>query len=288
MNIIYFNQQYIEKDQARVPVMDRGFLFGDAVYEVIPYFKGQPLGQIAHLERLQRSLSCIDIKACPSSEQWLNILETLIEKNQLSTDNFSIYIQVSRGSTEQRTHVPSLNNTPTLVAFCMPMTSPDPTHAHKAILAEDTRHTMCHVKSTNLLANTILLQKAHQQGALEVILHKQGYITECSSSNVFIVKDRIIQTPPESNNILSGITRAIVLELAKQHALTYQESLISVAEIKNADEIWITSSTKQICPITQLDDSRVGTGQAGPIWAKMSKLFTQHQQALERTKETPQ
>jgi D-alanine transaminase len=286
MNIIYFNQNYIEKEKARIPVMDRGFLFGDSVYEVIPYFNGQPLGQTGHIQRLQRSLTHLNIPINNSIEQWRKILDQLISLNNLGSENFSIYIQISRGAMEYRAHTPEENIQPTLVAFCMPMNQPNPLNNHKAILAEDTRHNMCHIKSTNLLANTVLLQSAYQQDALEVILHKNGFITECSSSNVFIVKNKIIVTPPQNNNILSGITRGIVLNLAKKHKLPHQEAPISIAELKAADEIWVTSSTKQICPITQLENNAVGNGNIGSVWKTLSKLFNQHLQTLHGPKET--
>jgi len=286
MNFIYFNQKYIEKDKARIPIMDRGFLFGDSVYEVIPYFNGQPLGQTAHIKRLQRSLTHLNIPVSHSTEQWGKILDHLINLNELGAENFSIYIQISRGAMEFRAHTPQKNIQPTLLAFCMPMNPLDPLTNHKAILATDTRHNMCHIKSTNLLANTVLLQSASQQNALEVILHKNGFITECSSSNVFIVKGKIIITPPESNDILSGITRGIVLALAKKHTLPHQEAPISIAELKTADEIWVTSSTKKICPITQLENNPVGNGNIGPVWKTLSELFNRHIQALHEPKET--
>ena len=176
---------------------------------------------------------------------------------------------------EQRAHVPSDKLSPNVIAFCMPMSTPNPNLNHKAILAEDTRHALCNIKSTNLLANTLLLQKARQQGALEVILHRQGFITECSSSNVFIVDNGAIRTPPESELILSGITRALVLELARNNAFECHEKPISVAEIISADEVWVTSSTKLISPITHLDEYTIGNGMPGPVWNTIINLFHQ-------------
>jgi D-alanine transaminase len=276
MNIIYFNQQFIPQEDACISIMDRGFLFGDAIYEVIPFFDGTPLGLQPHLKRLSDNAKKLNIINPHTESEWKNIFSEMIKRNNIQKTSFSVYLQITRGSHPTRQHLIPANCNPTVVAFCYPMQPLDHTQTHKAILLKDTRHELCAIKSTNLLCNTLLKQQAAEQNATEAILYKKGYITECTTSNVFIVKNKQLITPSLDHNILPGITRRIVLNIAAEHQYNCIEDSISIEQLKQADEIWITSSTKEICPITILDGQPVGNGSCGDLWHTFMTLFNQY------------
>jgi D-alanine transaminase len=281
MNIVYLNKQFIEKEDARVSIMDRGFLFADAIYEVIPFFNGHAIEKNNHLDRLNRNASACNL-SIKDRDYWNQIIDKLIKKNNLKLSNFSIYFQITRGSHPTRSHAPPIENTTTEVAFCMPLKTIDPYQNHHAILIKDTRHLTCHLKTTNLFANTQLKQAALKQNAIEAILHLNNYITECTSSNVFIIKENHILTPSLDHNILPGITRNLVIQLIKQTEHPCSETSITTQEVQSADEIWVTSSSKGICPITKLDNKPVGAGSIGPVWKRVHQLYSE----LIRSKET--
>jgi D-alanine transaminase len=283
MNRVYLNKKYLNKETASISIMDRGFLFGDSVYEVIPFFDGKAVGLDQHLARLNNSSEMIQLPQVHTREQWHKIISELVTTNSLKEQSFSIYIQVSRGSYNSRRHVHNQEIKPTVLAFCAPITTLDPLEPHKAILLEDTRHGLCAVKNTNLLSNTRLKQTAELQGAIEAILHSDNQITECTSSNVFIVTNNTVITPPLEQNILAGITRGIILAIAKTKNHPCIESNISITDIQQADEIWITSSTKQILPITYLNDKPVGNGTVGPIWKIFNTYYKEYKQATNTT-----
>ena len=206
MEFVYLNNQFVAQENARIPVMDRGFLFGDAIYEVIPFFNGRGFGMREHLERLMTSGTKSNIPIRPHSH-WETVIDSLIKKNNMNDLDFSVYIQVSRGTYPTRSHAIPKQLETTEVAFCMPLRKVDLSQTHRAILREDTRHQHCHIKSTNLFANTQLQQIAQDNNAIECILHQGTRVTEGTSSNVFIVKRQKILTPSLEHNILRGITR---------------------------------------------------------------------------------
>lgn len=275
MDIAFVNEQFIPKQEATISIMDRGFLFGDSVYEVIPYFNQSPIGLKEHLQRLTDSLNQLKIRNPYSSEQWQALFNELIEKNNLAqTPQFMLYCQVTRGADKKRQHTIESNSQPCVVLFCAPIKnfSAYQQHGAKAITYPDQRHQLGHIKSTNLLANVLALQAAQNNGALEAILYRDDRVIECTSSNLFIVKNNQIITPPQDPLMLSGITRHLVINQVKKLNIGVLEQTITLNELQQADEIWITSSTKSLIPITQLNDKIIGNGKPG----KIGKRCQQH------------
>ena len=275
-DIVYLNGNFITQDQARVSIMDRGFLFGDGIYEVIPVFNGKLFGLNEHMARMEKSLSAIQMKNPLSHAEWKKILKNLLVQNNKTTGNHAFYCQVTRGAGETRTHTFSADLKPTIVAFLTPGTSHTSDELQKgfsAISAEDSRRRDCYIKAIALLPNILHLQDAKSKGAIEAILIRNNEVTECTSSNLFIVKDNKILTPPLSKHILSGVTRNIIIKLAKENKFEIAETKITKEMLQNADEIWVTGCIKEICPIVILDEKPVGTGKVGDIWKNIVSLY---------------
>jgi D-alanine transaminase len=269
-NPVYLNGDYVPLSEAKISVLDRGFLFGDGVYEVIPWYQGRFLGFAAHIQRLNNSLKNINLDFSYSLEQWLQIFLPLMDNQR----NQSIYLQITRGVAPKRDHLFPSNPQPTVLAICNEIPPfPDRALGVKAITLADQRWAWCQIKSTALLANVLLKQQAADQGASEAILIKHDYVTEGSASNIFAVIDGVLRTAPKTNAILAGITREIILDLAQQHHLPCAEQAISVAELKTASEIWLSSSTREIVPIVELDGVAVANGQAGAVWQQMHSWY---------------
>lgn len=279
MNTVYLNGTFIPKQNATISIMDRGFLFGDSIYEVIPVHHGKLIGGPQHFERMQHSLQALVLE-CPFANyaEFFDICQKLLVENNLVGNNCALYFQISRGAEEFRLHRVPRDIKPTVVAFCMefkPKSLAELTQGFKAITHHDLRRDTNYIKSTSLLTNVMLYEKGREHGALETILLRNGIVFECTSSNLFIVKDNIIKTPPLSAIILAGVTRSLILEFAAEQGITALETEISEAELHNADEIWVTGSTKEICPIVQLDDHPVGNGRVGPMWQRINTLYQQ-------------
>lgn len=247
--------------------MDRGFLFGDGVYEVIPVYQGKLFRMDAHLERLQKNLDTVQILNPYTHNQWLEILTQLLSYSQ--AQNQSLYLQITRGVDTQRKH--SFKNlTPTVYIESNPLIKKDKTTLKKgfsAITRPDIRWSRCDIKTTSLLANTLYAQAAQEQQVEEVILHRNNIVTEGASSNVFMIKDTTLYTHPINHYILSGITRDLVTESASACNLTLKESAFSVDDLLSADEVWISSSTREIMPITQIDNRNINHARVGCYWA---------------------
>ncbi|MCF6282208.1 MAG: D-amino acid aminotransferase [Candidatus Polarisedimenticolaceae bacterium] len=274
MDLVYLNGDYMPLHEARIPVMDRGFLFGDAVYEVIPAYHGRLFRLHEHLQRLDNSLQAIGLQNPLSYDAWQEILQRLVAQ-QPEIDQ-SVYLQVTRGIYAKRDHSFPEQVEATVLAMCSPFGQPGSSINDLGIAAitlDDIRWDYCNIKTTALLANVLLRQQAVESGAVEAILIRHGNATEGAASNLFIVQDGKIITPPKSHSILPGITRDVVLELAEQSGLTYSEADISQQQLESANEIWLTSSTREIMPVTQLNDHPIGDGKPGPIWQKMYSLY---------------
>ncbi len=274
--IVFLNHEFIDISQANISITDRGFLFGDGIYEVIPVYQQNMFRFDAHMQRLQQSLAAVNINCTLKPNDWQVILNKLIANANNPQEDHSIYIQITRGSAPQRSHYLQNDLTPTIFARCSP--SPLPSietlrQGANVITHQDCRWDWCYIKSINLLPNTLLCQLAYSQGAKEAILIRDGNAIECTSSNLFIVKNNIIITPPKSKNILGGITRDFILELATQQQLPFAEQDIALAELYQADEIWFTGSTKSIVPATKIDDRIIGNGNVGPVWETMIKHY---------------
>ena len=265
MSTVYLNGRFIPLEQATVSVLDRGFNFADGVYEVIPVFSGRLFRLPEHLERLDNSLSGISLSLDYDSRTWRSVLDELLNLNQVSGDS-TIYIQVTRGAAE-RNHFYQSGYTPTVFAMCKPLSGLDVSMGISAILHEDIRWEYCHIKSVALLPNVLLKQYARDKdGSHEAILSRDGYVTEGAASNVFIVLDNAVRTPPKSNRLLPGITRDLVVELIGKSGDPCLEVPVAEKELLQADEIWITSSTLGIAPVVRLDGRPVGDGKPGPVW----------------------
>jgi len=274
---VYLNGEYILLSEAKVSVLDRGFLFGDGVYEVIPSYQGDLFRMQDHLDRLQDSMSKIRLELPYSFEQWMEILTPLLD----SSKDQAIYLQITRGVAPKRDHAFPKNPVPTVFAMCSdikPFAGIET--GVKALTMEDSRWEMCNVKATTLLANVLLRQQAVEQGCAEAILHRNGYVTEGAASNLFAVIDGILITPEKTAEILPGITRKVILELARENDFELSEEIISLEALQMASEIWITSSTREIIPVVELDSKAVGEGTPGPVFDKMNQLFQQYKKSV--------
>lgn len=270
MALVYLNGDYVELEQARINVLDRGFTFADAVYEVIPVFNGSVFRFEEHIQRLDNSLREIYMENPLQPGQWQKIFERLTQA--VAAADQSIYLQVTRGVTE-RDHDIDLADTPTVFVMSRPLQKKDLDSGIKVITHDDIRWSYCHIKATTLLASVILRHRAKQQGAKEAILIREGHVTEGAASNVFLVKDNIVYTSPSDNEVLPGITRELILELLQAGGIAFREEKIPAAMLTAADEIWIASSTWEIVPVIQLDDKPVGSGQPGPVWQQALQLY---------------
>lgn len=280
MNTVYLNGQYISADQAKVSVFDRGFLFSDSVYEVIPFYQGVGFRLDEHLQRLEHSLRALRIKM---DFDWISMLTHLVDLN--GAGNLSVYLQVTRGSAGKRVHAIDPDLVPTVFACCQPIRDiyqdgVERVEGIKVIVTADLRWHRCDIKSTSLLPNILVLQQAKEAGAQEALLQRDGLLTEGASCNFFIVEQGVIYTPPVGTEILSGTTRALILQLADQHGVPRQEIDIDYQRLINADEVWISSSTRAIVPVLQVDDYIIGDGQKGPLWQRMFEIFTRYQHKL--------
>ena len=277
---VYLNGRFLPQDQAFVSVLDRGFVFGDGVYEVIPVYGGQLFRFDEHMQRLNNSLAAIRLDNPLNNAEWQTLLNTLILKH--GGGEQSLYLQLTRG-VAPRDHPFPANTTPTVFASSSPLIPVAPELLAKgasAITLEDTRWKHCNIKTISLLPNILLRQQALEANAQEAILVRDGLVTEGSASNLFIVSHGIIKTPPNSPFLLPGITRDLLLELAAANHIACQICDISHHELLHADEVWIASSSRELLPITHIDDQTIGSGHAGPIWQTMNQLYQRYKQAL--------
>ncbi|HLD84662.1 MAG TPA: D-amino acid aminotransferase [Coxiellaceae bacterium] len=278
MSIVYLNGQFVPQEKATVSIMDRGFLFGDGVYEVVPIFQGKLFRCDAHLARLDRSLNAIQIKNPHTITEWKTIFHDLLTQNKITTSDHSLYCQVTRGADTTRNHLFSDQLTPTVVAFLLPVkktSNAELEAGYAAITSEDDRRSDGFIKAIDLLPAILKLQKTKNAGAFEAILIRNNAVTECISSNVFIVKNNVLITPPVSRYILRGITRDLIITLARENNISVEEKIMTPDMLKTADEIWVTGSTKELAPIVTLDNQPVGNGKTGPLWHKM-KIWYEH------------
>ncbi len=286
MPTVYLNGTFLPIEEACVPVTDRGFLFGDGVYEVIPAYGGKLFRLAHHLQRLQNSLNGIRLENPLSDRAWKSLLSELLERNRDPADavnDQSVYLQVTRGSAAKRDHSFPENITPTVFASSNPVPEADPAIAQQGVAAislDDIRWQYCDIKAVTLLPNVLLRQQAVDRNAVEAILIRDGLVIEGAASNVFVVSEGNIQTPPKSTQMLPGITRDLVLELAAQHTMPYLVTDITEKQLRQADEIWLTSSTREIMPVTRLDGQAVGSGKPGPLWKTMTGHYRVYKEAV--------
>ncbi len=280
--IVYLNGAFMPLDEARIPVLDRGFIFGDGVYEVVPAYTRRPFRLAEHLRRLQHSLDGIRLANPFSDSEWTALMHQIVAKNE--GDDQSIYLQVTRG-VARRDHAFPRDVKQTVFMMSSPLTTPPQAQIDRgvaAITASDFRWLKCDVKSVSLLGNCLLRQMAVDAGAVEAILFRDGKLTEASASNVFVVKNGVLLAPPKNNLVLPGITYDVVLEIAHAREFEVEVREISEAETRNADEIWVTSSTKEVLAITTLDGKPVGDGAPGMLFRRMHALYQEFKREVMR------
>jgi D-alanine transaminase len=276
-NPAYLNGRYLPVEDAHIPVLDRGFLFGDGVYEVIPAYRGRLFEFEAHMARLAGSLAAVRIGNPHTLEEWRGIFAPLLEDG---IDQY-VYLQITRGAAPKRDHLFPENVLPTVFAMSSPVPPyPERETGIKAVCLEDSRWDNCNIKAITLLANVLLRQEAFERGGAEAILVRNGFVTEGSSSNVFAVLNGSLITPPLGRDILPGITREVILKIAQDNLISYRERSITIDDLKQAEEIWIASSVREIVPVIELDGRPVGGGKPGPVWQKVNRLFQAYKQSV--------
>ncbi len=280
--IVYLNGEFMPLEQARVPVLDRGFIFGDGVYEVIPVYSRHPFRLPEHLRRLQHSLDGIRLANPLSDTEWIKLTHDIVARNQ--GDDQSVYLQITRGAAK-RDHAFPAGAKPTVFMMSSPLATPAKElvdNGVPGITATDYRWLRCDVKSVSLLANCLLRQAALDAGAVEVVMFRDGYLTEGSSSNIFAVKSGRVLAPPKNHLVLPGITYDVVLELAAAHGIPFEVREIPEREVKTADELWLTSSTKEVLAITTLDGKPVGSGRPGAVFRRIHPLYQEFKRKVMR------
>jgi D-alanine transaminase len=282
--VCYLNGKYLPLGEARVSPLDRAFLFGDAVYEVVPVYAGRPFRLREHLDRLVRSLAGIRIDPPLTHAEWDGILKTLIERNG-GGDQY-VYFQVTRGAELARNHAWPAGLEPTVFAFANALEPASPALLEQgvaAITAQDIRWARRDIKSTALLANALLKKLAVDAGAFETILLERGELTEGSSTTVHVIGGGEIHTPPNGHHILPGTTRDVVTELAARSGIPSASRRVTEEELRGADEIWLAFASRGVLPVTRLDGEPVGTGRPGPLFARMHAAFVSYVRELAGT-----
>jgi len=275
---VFLNGEFLPAEQAKVSVFDRGFLLGDGVYEVIPVYAGKCFQLAGHLIRLQASLDGVRMKNPLSMKEWQTMIEQLVERN--ADGEQSVYLQVTRG-VAPRDHVFPQGVHPTSFAMSNPLQALPKkykTDGIAAITLPDIRWQNCNIKAITLLPNSLLKQQAQDVGAQEALLIRDGYLTEGAASNAYAVIDGTIYTAPKDEKVLPGITREVVLELAEKNGIPVIEQAVSEDQLKQAQEVWVSSSTKEVLPVTMLDGEIVGEGVPGPVWKQIDTLYQQYKQ----------
>lgn len=281
-DIVYLNGEFMPLEAARIPVLDRGFIFGDGVYEVIPVYSGHPFRLPEHLRRLQHSLDSIRLANPMSDAEWTKLTQDVIARN--AGEDQSVYLQVTRGAAK-RDHAFPKDAKPTVFMMSSPLVTPPREQIEngvQAITATDYRWLKCDVKSISLLGNCLLRQTAMDAGAVEVVLFRDGFLTEASASNVFVVRNGIVLAPPKNHLVLPGITYDVVLELLAAHGIAHEVREVPEQGVKTAQEIWVTSSTKEVLAVTTLDGKAVGGGKPGAVFRRVYQLYQEFKREVMR------
>lgn len=280
MSLVYLNGAFIPLEEAKISVLDRGFTFGDGVYELIPVYERKIFCLEAHINRLNNSLKAIYMENPLTLGQWEEIMNRLIRENP---DDFqSLYLQVTRGVSE-RDHSITFDGNPTVFVMNRSVKRKDFSSGINAVTCEDIRWRYCNIKAITLLPSVLLRHEAKQKNADEAILYREGKVTEGAASNVFIVKNNVVTTPVKDNFLLPGITRDLVVKILNEAGIKCEESTILQDELMTAEEIWITSSTWEVVPVINLDGRQVGMGKPGPVWHRCFELYQDFKQTIMNT-----
>ena len=270
---VYLNGRFLPLEDAKISVLDRGFIYGDGVYELIPVYHRQPFRLRQHLARLQRSLDGIRMVNPHTDAEWESIIRELVARTAF--DDQGVYFQVTRG-VAKRDHSFPLDVAPTVFMMSNPLSLPTAEQVERGVAvvtAIDERWLHCDLKTISLLGNVLARQRATDAGAAETVLFRNGFLTEASASNVFIVRDGVILGPPKDNQILPGITYDAAFELARGGGLAVEVRPISRDEALAADEMWLSSSSKEVLAVTIVDGKSFAGGSPGPVFRKMHELF---------------
>jgi D-alanine transaminase len=281
--MVFLNGEFVALEDAKVPVLDRGFIFGDGVYEVVPVYSRVPFRLDEHLARLERSLQAVQIRNPYGRAEWRRIIGELVARQPF--EDQGVYFQVTRG-VAKRDHAFPKNAVPTVFMMATPLVNPPRELVEQgaaAVSAVDYRWQRCDIKSTSLIGNVLLRQLSAEADAVETILFRDGKLTEASASNAFIVKGGVLAAPPKSALILPGITYDVVVELAQASGLPLQLREVSEAEVRGADELWVTSSSKEVLAIVRLDGAPIGDGRPGPVFRRMYRLYQEFKQKVMRS-----
>jgi len=271
--IVYLNGAYMPGEDAKISVLDRGFVFGDGVYELIPIYGRRPFRLAQHLARLQRSLDGIRLANPHTSAEWTSIISELIARQPF--DDQGVYFQVTRG-VAKRDHTFPQDAAPTVFMMSNPLASPSAQQVERGVAvvtAEDNRWRRCDLKTISLIGNVLMRQLAADAGAVETVMFRDGWLTEASASNVLIVTGGTIVAPPKDNLILPGITYDATEEFARAAGLPFEMRAVSKAEALAADEMWLSSSTKEVLAVTTLDGAPFAGGVPGPLFRAMHAIF---------------
>lgn len=284
---VYVNGLFLPPERAMVPVMDRAYLFADGVYEVIPVYRGKPFHVDRHLARLRRSLTAVGIPEPMDGPAWAAVFQRLIDEyaRERGSDDLALYLQVSRGAGATRSHGGDADLVPAVTVFTLDRAeaaSPELEPGTVAVTVEDLRWGRCDIKSTALLPNVLATQQAQAQGAEEAILIRDGQLTEGAASNIFVVREGRVSTPPIGPTLLAGVTREVVIGLLRSADIPIEEVPVFAADLARAEEIWRTNSTREVQPITRLNGSPVGDGEPGPLWRKTRALFDAHKASVSK------
>lgn len=285
--MIYLNGEFMPLEQARVPVLDRGFIFGDGVYEVIPVYSRHPFRLPEHLRRLRASLGAIRLADPHTEEEWTRLVLRLIELN--APEDQSVYLHVTRG-VAKRDHAFPPGVQPTVFMMSNPLVTPPANQVEDgvtAITATDNRWLRCDIKAISLLPNVLLRQLAVDAGCVETVLIRDGCLTEGSASNIFAVTGGKLLAPPKNHLMLPGITYDVILEIAAAARIAHEVRPVTEAEVRNAEELWLTSSTREVLAITNLDGRDIGTGRPGPLFRRMYALYQDYKARIMRAPARP-
>ena len=271
--VIYYNGHFLEYQDVHLNPLDRGFVFGDGIYEVIRVYAGIPFKLESHLNRLDHSLSTIRLDPPPATD-WQKIIFELLHRNSLTETGAVVYIQVTRGSAP-RTHAFPPMAKPTVLAMVVPTESPrvDQESGIMVMTHPDERWERCDIKSTNLLPNILAYQKAREYGASEALLHRGVTITEASHTTVFCVRDGHLLTHPLTTRILPGITREVIFHICAELNIEIVQEPATMSDLAYLDEMFICGTTTEIIPVTHYDQQPVGTGKPGPVTRIIQKKF---------------
>lgn len=279
MTIAFLNGSYMPLEEARISPMDRGFLFGDGIYEVIPSYNGKMVGFGPHIARMKEGLAAIEIGLDWDQDQWRELCTNLSEKN--GHGNLGIYLHVTRGADTKRHHAYPEGLEPTVFAYGFDIAAPpipdrNLVKPYTCSTGHDLRWHRCNIKSISLLGNVMHFQQGYSRGDGEILLYNtNNELTECGACNAYIVKNGVVITPPLDSQILPGITRQLALKVLREDGtIPVEERTITMDEVWDADEIWISSSSKEIAPVVKLDGKPVGDGKVGPVWEIAAKLYT--------------